>query len=145
MKKFFLIAGMVVLAWACKKDEYQTNPKISIKSITPTRVQPGSAMVTILRFTDKEGDVGGGQIIVIRNRLNRRPLASNYDKTDTIRNAVPDFPKESLGEINVTLEYSNFLKESPIENDTLILKFAVQDKKGNKSDTISTDKIVILQ
>ena len=133
-----LIAG-------CKKDNYLTSPKIIIKSITPSDVKQGGTLTTILQFTDKEGDLGGGELIIIRNRLNRRPLPNNYIKTDTIRNTVPEFPVKSLGEMNVVLEYNNFLKESPIENDTIVLKFAVKDVKGNKSDTISTRKIVILK
>lgn len=145
MKYYLRIIVIMSLIAGCKKDNYLTSPKITIKSITPSEVKQGGTLTTILQFTDKEGDVGGGELIIIRNRLNRRPLPTNNIKTDTIRNTVPDFPSKSLGEMNVVLEYNNFLKESPIENDTIILKFAVRDVKGNKSDTITTRKIIIVK
>ncbi|MEI9910542.1 MAG: hypothetical protein WDO71_13245 [Bacteroidota bacterium] len=42
------------------------------------------------------------------------------------------------------LNYDDFLKESVSKNDTIVFRIAVTDKAGNKSDTITTDKIVIL-
>ena len=135
---------MIIIIVGCKKDNYQTKPQIKIRSVVPFEVRQGGSLTTILEFIDKEGDLGGGELLIIRQRLNRRPLPTNYIKIDTIRTNVPKFPDKSKGEMDVRLEYNNFLKESPIENDTITLKFAVQDIKGNKSDTISTAKIVII-
>ena len=32
----------------------------------------------------------------------------------------------------------DFLKESTVENDTILFRFAVTDRAGNKSDTVET-------
>ena len=37
----------------------------------------------------------------------------------------------------------DFLKESTVENDTIMFRFAVTDSAGNKSDTVDTTPIVI--
>ena len=81
-------------------------------------------------------------VIGILQRLNLFPLGPLEDKVDTFRNNLPEFPKKENGEIAFELPF-DFLKESTIENDTLIFRFAVTDLAGNKSDTITTDQIVI--
>lgn len=100
-------------------------------------------LVMTLEYNDKEGDLGGGIVTYIRNRLNAEPIenpASN-DKTDTIRSTLPDFPKTSTGEIDIIFP-GTFLIEDPRDNDTMNFTIFVQDMAGNISDTITTPTIV---
>ncbi|MGZ8549458.1 MAG: hypothetical protein ACXWV2_02305, partial [Chitinophagaceae bacterium] len=61
---------------------------------------------------------------------------------DTFIVLLPEFPPKDQGEISFQLDYSR-LKESVIEPDTFLLRFAVTDRAGNKSDTIISEQVVI--
>ena len=76
-------------------------------------------------------------------------------QTGAIDYPIPDFPASSTGEIDLVMDYTFGLTFGldPInipgtggqqrEPDTLNLKFVVQDKEGNKSDTAIANVIVI--
>jgi hypothetical protein len=136
------IISLAVLLIACGKDKFETKPKLEIKDYNTKEVFQGQDLRIRINYYDKEGDLGEAEIIGIRTRLNILPLGVNDDKADTFRYVLPEFPKEDNGEISFQINHS-FLKESPVENDTLIFRFAVADKAGNKSDTITSDQIVI--
>lgn len=145
--KFVVPVIAVILFTSCDKNSFQTKPQIKVKSINRNVLPVGADLLINLEFTDKEGDIGKSDFIIIRNRINRRPISQPNinDKADTIRGKVPEFPKHSLGELQVALGYNSFLKEDPNLNDTLVFKFAVTDLGGNKSDTITSDIIVVLK
>jgi hypothetical protein len=136
------IVSFAVLLIACGKDKFETKPKLEIKDYNTKEVFQGQDLRIRLNYFDKEGDLSKAPMIGILQRLNLLPLGPDQDKADTFRNNLPEFPKEENGEISFQLPY-DFLKESPIENDTIRFRFAVTDKAGNSSDTITTDQIVI--
>lgn len=150
MKKILSFCLVVATAIACNKDKFQTKPQIKIKS-TSTEIVPINGILRVtLEFTDKEGDVAN-LITVKKDRLNQRVVATLRDSFDL---NVPEFPNTDRGEIELDLEYQNHLISAqnppsqvgdPTKNeaDTLMLKFVLQDKAGNKSDTASTNVIVI--
>jgi len=139
-----LIASLLFVVIACSKDKFETKPLIEIRSYN-SKVIPQHGTLTIrVDYFDKEGDLGGGEFFAARERLNIFPLGPNSDRPDTLRYTLPDFPARDKGEISIQLNYDDFLKESFIENDTIQFRLAVTDIKGNKSDTITTEKIVIL-
>lgn len=145
MKRFFAVSAAVlsiVLVVACNKDKFQTTPQISVKSYSSKEIPAGSGLNIKLEYTDKQGDVGGGEFYAARYRLNANPLSPFDDKADTLRYAIPNAPKKDKGELDLTLDY-NFLKESTTENDTLVFKIAIKDVAGNMSDTITTSQLVI--
>jgi hypothetical protein len=144
--KFLVPVTAVLILSSCDKNSFQTKPQIKVKSVNSTRIAPGEDLLINLEFTDKEGDLGEGNFTLIRNRVNIKSIVQPgvNDKADTIYDRVPEFPKHSSGQMEVVLGYNAFLKEDPIDNDTLIFKLSVTDRAGNKSDTISTEKIVIL-
>ncbi|HEY0732503.1 MAG TPA: hypothetical protein VGD33_08795, partial [Chitinophagaceae bacterium] len=67
-----------------------------------------------------------------------------YDKIDTIRTPIPEFPAKNKGEIDILFDY-NFMDEDPNRNDTMFFKITVMDLGGNSSDTISTPLVVARQ
>jgi hypothetical protein len=86
--------------------------------------------------------LGQGVFIAIRIRLNQRPLPIGTGGVDTLIASIPDFPNQNQGQFEFTQGYT-YLNQSDQENDTIIFKFAVIDRAGNKSDTISSNKIIV--
>jgi len=137
------IVSVALLVAACGKDKFETKPRLEIKDYNTKEVGPGTTLRIRLNFFDKEGDLNQAPFTAIIRRQNQLPLDPTQDKTDTLFYTLPDFPPKDNGEINYTLEYG-FLKESTVENDTIHIRFSVADKKGNLSDTVVSDQLVIL-
>ncbi len=150
--KQLIFPTMVLLALtACDKDNFQTKPQIEIDSYNTKELSPGSNLRITLKYTDKEGDLSAGDIYININRLNVIPIppsCQGCDSPDTLRYKIAAFPVNQEGSLLITLPHSNQqfrLKEHPSINDTIQFKFAVADAEGNKSDTITSDPIVILK
>lgn len=144
-KKILAAAAVVLVLIACNKDKFQTKPQISIKEYSSKEIVQGDRLEIRFNYTDKEGDIGEGSFYGVRMRLNARPLAtSDNDQTDTLNYPIPEMPNIDKGELIMDLDYS-FLKESLTENDTVVFKIAVKDRAGNASDTLTTDKLVIVK
>jgi hypothetical protein len=144
-----------LLALACSKDKPETKPSIKIKSISGNIVPVNGRLQIDLEFNDKEGDVSDS-LYVRKIRLNTIPPVSGITVRDSFYLLVPDFPAKSTGEISLSLDYQNHLISAaqapdnpavPGEkvSDTLILRFALQDKAGHTSDTLETGQIIILR
>jgi hypothetical protein len=128
--------------FACNKDKYQTKPQISLTSIN-SLVPVNGDIDAILQFTQKNGRLGQGTFSSIRVRLNQDPLLPGEGNADTVVLPIPDFPDKNQGQFQFTPGYS-YLHESGSENDTFLFKFSVVDRVGNKSDTLTTGKVVVL-
>ncbi len=139
---FFISVAILLLA--CGKDKFETKPKLEIKGYSSKEIRQGDVMTIRLNYFDKEGDLSRAPVIGILKRLNLFPLAPGQDKVDTFSTSLPEFPKKDNGEITFQLSF-DFLKESTVEDDTLVFRFAVTDLAGNKSDTVTTDQIVIIK
>ncbi len=147
-----LLSVLFVVVIACNKDKFQTKPTISIKSLSSDFIPANGSLVITLECTDKEGDVKD-TLAIIKNRLNKRTTRT---VRDTLWYQFPEFPNNMRTEIVATLNYQDILSaENPPyipgsnppqrELDTLILKLAVKDHAGNKSDTISTKQIIVVR
>ena len=145
MKRKIIIAFVaVVVIIACNKGNYQSTPTLKIKSLNGNIIPSGGALNITIQYTDKEGDLSQDTLLSIRNRLNRRPIPTNNASPDTLHNIIPKFPEKIKGEFDVAFDY-NYLHQSDIENDTILFKFVVKDKAGHISDTVVTEKIVVLK
>lgn len=147
MKAVIITVFAAAALTSCGKDKFQTRPTIEIKSISSKEVPvPNGTMNIRLTFTDKEGDLGNGTLTYIRVRTNGTPIPDpgTYDKVDTIRVPVPEFPDKSKGEMDIFIDY-NFMDEDPNRNDTMFFKFTVKDRGQNDSDTISSEPVVARQ
>lgn len=143
LKRYLPLFLLVLVIVACDKNKLNTNPSIEIKNINTTEVLPGNLLIVNLTYEDKEGDLGGGTITYIRDRLNLKPIpdAPSNDKADTIIRLLPDFPKTTSGEIELKIDGA-FMSEDPFENDTMNFKIFVNDVAGNVSDTVTTGTVV---
>ena len=143
----FLTFSLAILLFACGKDKFETKPRLEIKDYNSKEIfgprnpgDPGDVLKIRINYFDKEGDLNEVPIIAIRKRLNLFP--ENRDLVDTFRTSLPDFPAKDNGEISFQLPYGS-LSESTVENDTIIFRFAVTDRAGNNSDTVTSEQIVI--
>jgi hypothetical protein len=149
LKRYLPFLLLMIIVAACTKGKLESRPSIKFKKMNGNVFVLDSTdfsipdLVMTVSFDDKEGDLGNGIITYIRNRLNVKPIEnpSSNDKIDTIRSVIPDFPKKSSGDIDITFP-GPFLIEDPRENDTMNFKIFVQDVQGNVSDTITTPTIV---
>jgi hypothetical protein len=136
------IFSIAILLIACDKDKYETKPRLEIKDYNSKFIDVGQSLLIRINYFDKEGDLSGGEMIGIRQRVNIFPPTPAKDLVDTFRVILPEFPKEEKGEISFELPH-NRLNESSVENDSMFFRFAVTDLAGNKSDTIDSDIIVV--
>ena len=149
LKRNFLFFSLFVVAAACSKNKLESKPSIELKHMNgnefllDTINQFIPDLVMTIEYDDKEGDLGGGTITYVRDRLNIIPIqdAASNDKADTIRSQLPEFPKTSTGEMEIRVP-GLFLQEDPDRNDTMEFKIYVQDVAGNVSDTITTPIVV---
>ncbi|MDB5191622.1 MAG: hypothetical protein JWQ96_1185 [Segetibacter sp.] len=143
-KILFSFFVMVVLA-ACNKDEYQSKPQLTVKSINTKTLSPNQTLRFTLEVTDAEGDIQDTIWVseVVRN-CSQSGFAAKYP--------VPTFTgtKNFKAEIDVCFSYCSQC-ECPIitgprclnRNDSAVFRFALKDKAGNISDTISSETVVI--
>lgn len=140
--KILLTIILITAIWvACSKSAYNTKPTLEITSVNTNVVDINGTLSFQLKVTDKEGDV--------TDTLFVKKIRTNKKITATIRDSfalkVPEAPNSKDGTINVSLDYQNYLvsARNPIENDTLVFKFALKDKAKNISDTVSSSAIVV--
>ena len=139
----FFFISVIALFSACGKDKFETKPRLEIVGYSTRELQEGQDLNIRLKFFDKQGDLSGDSAIGIVSRQNQSVLPPLQDKNDYFTAILPEFPDRQEGEINVKLEYG-YLKESLTENDTIILRFAVRDRGGNMSDTVNSERVVII-
>lgn len=152
MKTSIVFAVVVIFTlFACSKDKFQTVPSLRFKSKNTDVVPVNGSLRVVLEFTDKEGDVSDS-IWVKKQRLNVRVEPTIRD---SIVMKIPDYPEKTKGEFELVLSYQSILSaltppntvpatNPPTkESDTLNVKFAVRDKAGHTSDSVSIGTIVV--
>ena len=78
--------GLTIIVAACKKDSFETKPRIKIISITPDNVNKGELIKLTASFTDKEGDIADS--ILITQKL--------YEGTMLVDSFVDDYSLKAL-------------------------------------------------
>jgi hypothetical protein len=147
--KLLILFAIAVMFYACKKDTYTTKPQISIKSINSKELKQGELLIFSLSFTDAEGDI---QDSIWVQKISRTcPTTSGAQFIS--KNRIPDFtPTSNLKGIleigyayNANIPGYSSMSGCGTKNDTCYFKFWMQDKQKNKSDTITTENIVLLK
>ena len=152
MKTKILFTLMVTIFLAgCNKDKYTTKPILKFKSASNDVVPLGGTLRFELEVTDKEGDLSD-TFFIKKIRLNKKVVPTIRD---SFAIKFPTIPNTKNGIIQIDLTYENYLKSAinpptsgtpPIaESDTLLFKFAIRDKAKHVSDTVTSNRIVILR
>jgi len=150
--KLSYLSVLLLLLTACGKNNFESKPKLTLVSAGPTTVRQGNLFVIQMEVADAEGDVQDS--IFIRKVHVGRPAC--IDNSVEIDRNIPNYPsqKNTKFAFNVTFLYNQinggFVSlggpacPNPV-NDTSVFKIWVKDKAGNRSDTITTDRIVFLR
>ncbi len=59
----FVLIVLVVIATACNKDKFTTEPQVEVKSITPETVFNGNIINLKAKYTDDEGDLDSAYVV----------------------------------------------------------------------------------
>jgi hypothetical protein len=143
MKFLGLLSGiiLIILFLSCGKG-LTTKPQISIESITTIIPFQGEFNAT-LKFSDKQGDLGGATFTAIIIPTNILLPPGGIVDTAIINDTIPSFPNSPKGEFLFTLPWSSF-HQQVLRNDSCLVKFFVIDRAGNMSDTITSPAIIAL-
>jgi hypothetical protein len=107
MIKKILAGGLVVLlAAACNKDKFTSEPQVKVTSIQPAVVTTGNVIKLLANYTDQEGDIDS--IYIVYKWYN----ASGSTRADTLQR----FPISRLGlpgalrkaDIQLEFEYNTY-------------------------------------
>ena len=133
---FFLLSG-------CNKGKFDTVPELKFTSVNTTELRSGSVIQFTLSFTDKEGDIS--------NKIYVEKTSPECPTSDFGQSYfISDFPatKNQKGQIQVSFGYNvdPFPNIPPTcsKNETATFRFALEDKAGNVSDTVSSPPITIV-
>lgn len=151
MRSLLYILVLFAITLGCNKDKLETTPSLKLRSISASTIPVGGILTVQLDYTDKEGDVSDS-IFVKKIRTNRVVVST---VRDSFAFAIPKFPDKSKGIIELNLRYDFHLVSAANppsrgnppnpEDDTLILKFALQDKAKHISDTVTTGPVFVIR
>lgn len=145
MRYPIILTIFIFLLTGCEKDKFSTVPQLKFESVNTKELHNGEVITFTLSFTDAEGDLSDSLYV---EQFEPRCVNSRLKRMYKL----PDFPtsKNQEGEILVTFGY-NVNGAIPLRtpqcnrNDTATFKFVLKDKAQNKSDTISSDPIIIFR
>ncbi len=152
-KPVLFLTGLLLFAlFACNKNKFNTKPSLTIKSISSNVVPVGGTLIVNFEFTDKEGDISDS-IFLKRTRINK--VVVPVIEPDTFGFYVPPYPGKPKGELSLALDYNLHLTAAvnpPTQGnpptpvpDTVVFKFALRDKAGHISDTVTSEPITIIR
>jgi len=139
MRNTILFSIFILLLVSCKKDKFTTVPQLKYESVNTKELRRGQDLRFTLSFTDAEGDLTDK---IIYRKVVRGCVNSNFVDSS---NSIPSFPagKNQAGEIIVTLRYIDVSPQCAPKNDTATFKFVLKDQAQNRSDTATSDPIII--
>ena len=147
MRYSLLFSIVLVAIVSCNKNKFNTIPSLKYESASTQVVHAGDLLSFKLNFTDAEGDFNNDSTLFVQEK------ALNC-ATSGFKQFYP-FPtftttKNQEGEILVTFVYRGSSSITPLpdpkcfKNDTSIFRFALRDKARHTSDTVVSEKIVII-
>ena len=148
MRNTILISIFILFLFSCNKNKYTTAPQLKYKSVNKKVFSSGDVITFTLSFTDAEGDIVADSSLYVKKVEPKCP-ASNFDQYYKL----PAFPtgKDQSGDITVTYGYNapgypqQILGPQCNRNDTCVFKFILRDKAKNKSDTVTSETIVLIK
>ncbi len=139
-----IIVTTVSLAiFSCSKSNSGSKPQFTLTSIEKTTIGTNDSLIAHFNFTNGS-TVQNGFFVSILDRLNEAPASDPV--VDTLINPIPDLEGASKGEFRYALPHSSLFQSTSLgQNDTVIMKFFVLSSSGVSSDTISSQKLIILK
>lgn len=149
MRNVILLMICLILIVGCKKDEFQSTPKLTFKEVNTSTVAKGQVLRMTLSVTDLEGDI---QDTIFIERVATNCALSYFSERRKVPINVP-VTKNFRGDFIVSYAngsgiqgYENLNIQPKCNiNDTCIFRFMLKDKANHKSDTISSSQIVLIK
>lgn len=152
-KLLYLLLPVLIFS-GCKKDKYETKPKLVLKEVRVQEVTSNFGDGTIIEVDfdvlDKEGDVKDSIFIQKVDGANipcpGNSILANLDYK------IPEYPSTPSQKVLFRIKFSTLQLDGyallggaacPPRKDTSFFRFWVKDKAGNRSDTIVTERIAI--
>lgn len=151
MRNTIIIASICLVAlFSCGKDKFTTKPQVRFKEVNRDVFGTLQTMQFTIGFTDAEGDFSPGKVFI--QRVNPACPADTGFKQES---QLPQFPPSSNfeGDIKITYSFGGNNGEAPImtappgecgDTSACYFRFAVEDKAGNKSDTVNSGTIILI-
>ncbi len=140
----FVLFMLVIIAFACTKDKFTTEPQVTVKSISPSVVFSGDILIMKGKYTDLEGDIDS--VLVVYKWYNGATVV----RKDTFRYPFAPLdvpPKTQEADIDVTFEYNTNnhpdLRFLPgVSKDTTAsLGLILKDKSSHRSNYSESSQI----
>lgn len=137
--------------FSCNKDSFTTKPQLTFLRLSGDNIPINNPLIIYMKLTDKEGDL---QDTLFYRKESKNCPASNQNA----RYAIPLSDKRANldAEIELNFFYTNQGGISGVvpigngcslvpgrPNDTCVFKIWVQDAAKNRSDTVTTPRIVL--
>ncbi|MFN4286430.1 MAG: hypothetical protein ACK4E8_10755 [Lacibacter sp.] len=143
----------LLLLTACKKDNFDTRPRLELRDFRVFQVTTPSGSGTLIEIEfnalDKEGDVKDSIFI---DKLDAGSIPCPANNLTGLKYRIPDFPGNRQRtllrlqfSVNVQLDGYVLLNgpQCPGRADTSTFRFWVKDLAGNISDTLVTPRAFI--
>jgi hypothetical protein len=149
-KLLFLLLTSLILS-SCKKEKAATKPSITILKVERKDVIAGGVTGVLLdidvEVLDKEGDVRDSVFILKRDATRIGCTGNNK----TLFYSIPAYPDEKKEKITFRIKFATLQLPEYVElggsvcprKDTSLFKIWVKDKGGNRSDTVTTERIAL--
>lgn len=153
--KLRLIATVFLISLiSCKKLGFSTTPQLQYEGVSTTELRRDESIIFTLSFTDKEGDIPssalGDSVLWVSKEVQNGCTVDNF----ATYYPSPDFPDQNYLKGTIEVRYTYGIAgpfpsigdpTCPDKNDTCIFRFALRDKAGNVSDTVSSAPVVIIK
>jgi hypothetical protein len=149
-KLLFLLLTSLILS-SCKKEKADTKPSLKIVKVDRRDVISGGVTGILLdidlEVLDKEGDVRDSVFILKRDAT----VVGCAGNNKTLFYNIPAYPDEGKTKVTFRVKFATLQVPDYVElggsicprRDTAIFRIWVKDKAGNKSDTVSTERIAL--
>lgn len=134
---------LLIACLSCRKGQHTVKPQLQISSYSTKVLAKQKELVITVKIIDEKGDIGKGRFVYIPVRTNQRPVSISPD-LHPVSIDMSNFSDHAVVDYELRLTW-NSLKRSQVENDSMYFRFIVFDRAGNKSDTVNSDRLVILE
>lgn len=150
--KVLIVTVCLVIMIACSKDNYNTVPTLTFKSVNGTQFNLGENISFKFEVTDKEGDVNSASQsnppLFDTIWIEKNSYTCKADGYSLIPGVVPDFQgrRDLKAEFTITLNYfSDISNNCTLRDDSSYFRFWIHDRAGHVSDTVRSPDIKLLK
>lgn len=140
-----LLIILLIFGASCHRDtpEISSNPVLTYISLTPDTVREyGDSLLLVLGYEDRDGDMGSAdpeeKVLVIKDSRLAEP---DYYHLQPL--SPPDTSVHIRGKINIHIPSLFLLSNDSLEK--VIYTITTYDQKGNWSDPVFSDPVIVIR